>query len=126
MESYAAGCMYPLLKAMLIKFMNVTDGGVERSWAKIEAFFKEVDETLGDAPLGTQYLAGKTFSAADVSFCAHAGIILVPRENAFLRPYIDIEALPPVFQARHRQLVASKAGQFVLYCWKHHYPSKDE
>ncbi|KDO28406.1 hypothetical protein SPRG_06643 [Saprolegnia parasitica CBS 223.65] len=95
--SATVSAVYPVLKSLLIRSLNVTPDGAERSWAKIEAEFARVDDILGAAPLGSTYLAGPTFSAADISFCSH-------------------------FQERYEYLRRSKAGQFVLYCYEHHYP----
>ncbi|OQS00060.1 hypothetical protein THRCLA_06266 [Thraustotheca clavata] len=113
---------YPVLKNLLIRALNITPAAVERSWAKVEAEFERVNDILGDAPLGSRYLAGDTFSAADISFCSHVSMLLGPKQSRFVAPYLNPANLPPQFQARYNQLKESKAGQFVLYCYDHHYP----
>ncbi|OQR94846.1 hypothetical protein ACHHYP_00905 [Achlya hypogyna] len=117
---------FPLLKTLLIRALNVTPEGAERSWAKIETEFAAVDAILGDAPLGTRYLAGDVFSAADVSFCSHGSLLIGPKESRYVAPYLNPANMPPQFQDRFFQLQRSKAGQFVQYCYENHYPSPDE
>ncbi|RHY13568.1 hypothetical protein DYB25_011766 [Aphanomyces astaci] len=126
MESYVVSCVLPMLQIMLTKAFNVTDAGVERSWAKIDHVFNEASAILGDAPLGSTYLAGPSFTAADISFCSHASLLLGPPQNPFLHPHFQPDDMPLTFRARYEHLRASKAGQFVLYCFEHHYPSSDD
>ncbi|RHY14273.1 hypothetical protein DYB38_007987 [Aphanomyces astaci] len=121
-EAYAASALFPLLKSALIKSLNITDKGIERSWAKIQTTFDDVNAILGDKPLGTQFVAGDSFTAADISFCSHASLLLSPPQNPFLAPYLNVSDAPPMYQARYHELAASKAGQFVLWCYANHYP----
>ncbi len=112
---------YPLLKAALTKALNITEDGAERSWRKIQATFDEVDAMLGDGPIGSQYVAGKSFTAADISLCSHASLLLGPPQNPFLAPYFKVDEMPPTFRERYRALIESKTGQFVLWCYATHY-----
>ncbi|KAF0694197.1 Aste57867_14901 [Aphanomyces stellatus] len=123
LESRAVSAAFPWLKSTLVKSLNITDGGVDRSWAKIQSTFADVNAILGDAPLGSQYLTGPTFTAADISFCAHASLLLGPPQNLFLAPYMkNLDGAPQQYRDRVDELASSKAGQFVLWCYEHHYP----
>ncbi|CAK4082618.1 unnamed protein product [Aphanomyces euteiches] len=122
LESYVVAATFPLLKAALIKSLNISDKGVERSWVRIQETFAKVDAILGDAPLGTQFIAGSTFSAADISFCSHASLLLGPSQNPFVGPYFQLQDAPQMHRDRYEELVSSKAGQFVLWCYANHYP----
>ncbi|ETW02653.1 hypothetical protein H310_06113 [Aphanomyces invadans] len=120
-ESYAASAAFPLLKSALTKALNITEQGVERSWTKIQSTFNAVNDILGDKPLGAQFVAGTSFTAADISFCSHASLILAPPQNPFLAQYINMSEAPRQYQDRHKELVESKAGQFVLWCYENYY-----
>jgi glutathione S-transferase len=115
--------IFPILKALLIRALNVTERGAEKSWSKVERLVKEAEERLGDAPIGSRFLTGDTFSAADISFCSHVGLILIPPEHSFLAPHFSVDAIPDsVFRERFQWLRESKAGQFVLWCYRNKRP----
>lgn len=115
--------LFPILKAMLMRALNINERGAEKSWAKVERLVKEAEERLGDAPIGSRFLSGDSFSAADISFCAHVALLLLPPEHAFLAPYFSVGAVRDrVFRERLERLRDSKAGQFVLWCYKHKRP----
>jgi glutathione S-transferase len=122
-QSFVTRLMFPILKGMLMHAMQINRPGAEESWSKVERLVKEAEERLGDAPIGSRFLTGDTFSAADISFCSHVGLILIPPEHSFLAPHFSVDAIPDsVFRERCQWLRESKAGQFVLWCYRNKRP----
>ncbi|OQS00070.1 glutathione S-transferase [Thraustotheca clavata] len=121
-EHTFATSLFPVTKALVIKGMKIDQEGSDRSWIIIQKFFDQVSELLSDAPIGTRFICGDTFSSADISFCSHASIIILPPQSRFISPYIDIEKLPTIYYERIQQLRATRAGQFVMYCFANLYP----
>lgn len=115
--------LFPVIRALLLKAMNIDERGAEKSWRKVELMMAEAEERLGDAPIGSRFMAGDSFSAADISFCAHMALLLLPAEHAYLSPYFSVDMVSDTrFRERLEKLKASKAGQFVLWCYAHQRP----
>ncbi|KAE9297527.1 hypothetical protein PF008_g23721 [Phytophthora fragariae] len=107
----------------LLWAMNINATSAERSWLRIEGILAEAETRLGDGPIGSRFLAGTTFSSADIAFCSHVAVLVLPREHEFIAPYITMDAIQdPVFHARFEKLRSSKIGQYVLWCYRNKRP----
>lgn len=115
---YALGwLLYPPIRFGVCRLMKITESGAERSLTKIEELAKQAEERLGQDPVGSKFLTGDTFSAADISFCAHMALVLLPPENPFLTA-LRIEAFDHPMRQRIQTLQQSKAGQYVYWCYR--------
>lgn len=114
-----AQMLYPAIRLLLLRAMNINEKSAERSWPRIESILKEAEKELGGGPIGTRFLAGDTFSAADIVFCSHVALLVLPPEHEFIAPYISLDIINhPVFRERLEKLQHSKIGQYVLWCYK--------
>jgi glutathione S-transferase len=114
-EARALRLVRPLAVRMLTKALNITPEAVERSRGTIAETFARVAELLRD---GRRYLAGETFSVADLTFASLASPVLVPREHPFGLP--QPEEFP--VEAREQILAwrATPAGKFALKIYAEH------
>lgn len=123
-QYYITWLLYPLLVSMLKRALKVNATSAERMWVRVEEMVKEAEKRLGDDPVGTRFLDGKSFSAADIAFCAHMSLLLFPPQHRYIGPFMSVERIrDPVFKQRLEMLRASKVGQYVLWCYEHHRPA---
>ncbi|RLN55530.1 hypothetical protein BBJ28_00002773 [Nothophytophthora sp. Chile5] len=123
-QYYLAWLCFPVLKALLLRALNVNEQSAERSWAKLEQLLGEAEQRLGDGPVGSHFLAGNSFSAADISLCAHLSLLLFPPEHEYIGPYMSVDQIQsPVFRDRLEKLRRSKIGQYVLWCYQNKRPA---
>ncbi|KAE8906185.1 hypothetical protein PF005_g24106 [Phytophthora fragariae] len=122
-QRFMAWMLFPALRLALLWAMNINATSAERSWLRIEGILAEAETRLGDGPIGSRFLAGTTFSSADIAFCSHVAVLVLPREHEFIAPYITMDAIQdPVFHARFEKLRSSKIGQYVLWCYRNKRP----
>lgn len=115
--------LYPMLKALLMRGLNVNAKSAERSWVKIERLVEQIEEKLGDGPVGTQFLDGSMFSAADITVCAHMSLLLFPPQHSYIGRQMSAEHIKdPVFKQRIEKLQKSKVGQYVYWCYENRRP----
>ncbi|KAG3116950.1 hypothetical protein PI124_g6598 [Phytophthora idaei] len=115
--------LFPALRLVLLRSLNINEKSAERSWSRIEGVLKEVEKELGDGPVGTRFLAGDSFSAADIAFCSHLAPFVQPPEHEFVTPYISTDSVQdPVFRERYESIRRSKVGEYVLWCYKNRRP----
>jgi glutathione S-transferase len=113
--------LLPYMRVVLYRYMTVTEDNVALSVDKIESIVQDACDRLGDGPVGSRFLAGDTFSAADIAFSAHFGLILAPPENVYLQPYLKQIGNDPQ-RSRLEALQQSKAADFVRWCYQHKRP----
>ncbi|KAF1328871.1 hypothetical protein FI667_g6473, partial [Globisporangium splendens] len=114
-QYFLAWLLRPILKAMLMRALNVNAKSAERSWAKIERILEETGKRLGDGAIGTRFLDGSTLSAADITFCAHMSLLLAPQQHSYIAPYISVDRIKdPIFRQRIEKLQQSKVGEHVV------------
>lgn len=122
-QYYVVWLLYPVLKSLLMRGLNVNAKSAERSWAKIERLVEELDEKLGDGPIGSQFLDGSTFSAADITVCAHMSLLLFPPQHSYIGRQMSVERIKdPVFKQRIEKLQQSKVAKYVYWCYENRRP----
>lgn len=114
-QNAALSVGFPVARAVMKKAMNITPAGAERSEARVDAAFDRVGDMLKD---GRPFLVGSRFSAADLTFAALSGPILLPPEYGAALPPID--DLPREAVAKIRGWQAHPAGQFALKLYREH------
>lgn len=117
-----AWLFYPLMRVFLRKAMEINESATEVSLTKVEQMAGEAQERLGDGPIGSRFLAGDTFSAADITFCAHMSLLMAPPEHVYLRD-VDLDKFKHPMRERIQRLQASKIGQYVYWCYHTHRPA---
>lgn len=122
-QYYLTWLLYPVMRSKNSEALGLTPEAVEQAWAKVEKITDEAEKQLGDGPVGSCFLDGDTFSAADITFCAHMTLILFPAQHVYLASHFSVAAVrDPVFKQRLEKLQASKIGQFVAWCYEHRRP----
>ncbi|KAJ3105176.1 hypothetical protein HDU96_008675 [Phlyctochytrium bullatum] len=71
---------WPLIRVALIRYFDVSKDSVEDAWKTVQDIFDDVSRRLEDAG-PKSYIAGETFTAADISFAAHATLVLFPNDS---------------------------------------------
>ncbi|KAJ0400751.1 hypothetical protein P43SY_005472 [Pythium insidiosum] len=121
-ERWLTRLLFPLMKMILVKFIGASEPAAAESVGQVEKLCREAEERLGDGPIGSRFLAGDSFSAADITFCAHMSLFTLPPEHAYLCPLLHNAGNHPL-RARIERIQQSKAGQFVYWCYKHKRPN---
>jgi glutathione S-transferase len=106
---------FPLVRAVMRRFMRVHEAGMHRSRDAMARTFDEVAERLRD---GRRYLLGDTFTAADITFASLAAPMVQPPEHPKVR--IDTGALPAPLIDAMRAARAHPAGEFALRMYREH------
>ncbi|DBA04918.1 TPA: hypothetical protein N0F65_006920 [Lagenidium giganteum] len=117
-----AWLFFPIIKFLIVKGNSVYEARVHNSWERLIKVAKEQEAKLGDGPVGSHFLAGPTFSAADITFCSHMALVIHPPELKYLSNYFSDEHIPADFRERIDALRQSKIGQFVYWCYKNRRP----
>ncbi len=107
--------LFPLIRVVMQKGLNLVPSTAERAQNKIEAAMDEVAAMLAD---GRPYLFGDRFTAADLTCAALFGPIFVAPEYGGTRA--DTEKLPPAVRERRETWLKHPAGQFVLRIYREH------
>ncbi|GLD93631.1 hypothetical protein PINS_up002223 [Pythium insidiosum] len=121
-ERWLTRLLFPLMKVILINFVGATESAAAESVDQVEKLCREAEARLGDGEIGSRFLDGDSFSAADISFCAHMSVFMLPPEHAYLQPLLHHAGNHPL-RPRIERIQQSKAGQFVLWCYKHKRPN---
>jgi len=100
---------YPAVIRAINRYLDIDAATAARSKVQIQASFDAVAERLAD---GRPYLCGDRFTAADLTFAALAGSVLMPPEYGVPLPQPD--QLPAAMAAEVRELRAHPAGAHAL------------
>lgn len=101
--------VFPAMRLVMRRGMNITAEGAARSRERLDAAFASVAERLAD---GRRYLAGDRFSAADLTFASLAAPALAPPEYGY--PLPPLSAMPAGLIGEVERLRATPAGRFAL------------
>lgn len=120
-QALAYRAMAPVNSFAIRKLLDITDEAYARSLARI----REVLEEAGRRLERSEYLAGDSFTAADLTFAAlSAPVLLVSREEGYGATFPSLDD----FQSDTRELVeeirATRAGKFVLEVFRRHRHSR--
>jgi glutathione S-transferase len=105
----------PLIKKLMRVNMRIDDEGFERSLDYVRGVFKTVKELLAD---GRQYLVGRKFGAADLTFAALAAPVLLPR--GYGSPLPSLGEVPADLLFRIEEFRSLPAGEFALRIYRDH------
>ena len=108
-EARAVRMLGSVLPRILRVGLKIDDAGVARSTIAIEAVFATVNERLAD---GRKTLAGDVFTAADLTFAALAGPIVMP--PTYATRFGGAARLPEPLAAIVDEMRATRAGAFAL------------
>lgn len=108
-EKAAMRAVFPAVRAMMRKAMNIDAEGAARSRRKVDEVFATVAARLAD---GRRYLVGESFTAADLTFAALAAPGVLPEGLALRYPAVD--ELPEEAATQVRAWRAHPAGEFAL------------
>ena len=101
--------VYPVAARIIDRVLDVTPQTAAASEQAVGATFDEVAERLSD---GRPYLCGDRFTAADLTFAAHAAAVLMPPEYGV--PLPQPEELPEPMAVKVRELREHPAGAHAL------------
>lgn len=108
-QRLSAPYIFPLFRAYLTRYLNISEANVSAGRQTIEEAFALVAQCLED---GRPYLCGERFTAADISFACMAAPLLLPAEYGIRLPTLDeAPADARVDVIRYRE---HPAGQFAL------------
>ncbi|MGZ3439076.1 MAG: glutathione S-transferase [Polyangia bacterium] len=105
--------LLPLVGPMIEKQYGATREAGDRAEGVIVDGFDKVSALLEKRP----YLAGDRFGAADLTFAALGGAIVLPRENRWLDSEVELTAPMRAFIERLR---ATRAGEHAARCYREH------
>jgi glutathione S-transferase len=114
-ERLALRLLLPFVGPLLVKQYGATLDNVRAAEDTIRRLFDEVSALLA----GRRYLVGDRFSAADLTFAALGGPMLMPREHPSLAS--DVE-LPAHLRTVVKLLQATPAGQHAARMYREHRP----
>jgi glutathione S-transferase len=101
--------LVPIARRLVRMGYRVSPDSGQRSLERVRRVFREVDELLSD---GRRFLVGNRFTAADLTFAALAGAVLMPPEYSVPLPQPD--ELPAEMASVVRELRAHPAGAHGL------------
>lgn len=117
LQRAAGQVLFPLLRYFLLSRMDINEESAAKAIGTIEKIVWEADEKLGDVPIGTKFLAGNTFSAANIAFCVHMSLVVMPPENAYVG-FVTLANFNYPMNERVEKLQRSNSGHFVSWCYK--------
>ena len=106
------------IKKTLGNNYELGENSTDECVVEIRKIFDKVSQLLSD---GRKYLAGNTFSLADLAFAAIAAPMILPEEYGGVLPRIN--EVPDAYRALITELRASRAGQFVFTVYQANRPS---
>ncbi|MBS0393569.1 MAG: glutathione S-transferase family protein [Proteobacteria bacterium] len=115
LESLVAPAWMVLVRPMIRRAFRITPESAARSLERVDEVFRIVADRLAE---GDGWLAGASFSAADLTFAALASPVLLPTRFGGALP--RLEDVPPAMQAEVRRLRDSPAGRHALDCYRLH------
>ena len=101
--------LYPLVSRFISRRLGVTASAAAEADRRVSATFDRVAERLSD---GRPYLCGERFTAADLTFSALAGAVVMPTQWSI--PLPSPEELPPAAGDRVRAFREHPAGRHAL------------
>lgn len=101
--------MYPAVSRVISYKLGVNGAAAAAADKRVEATFDRVAQRLAD---GRPYLCGERFTAADLTFSALAGAVLMPLQWSIPLPQPD--EIPPAAADRVRALREHPAGRHAL------------
>ena len=116
-QRWLAGIGYPLTSFLIKKGLNIDADSIERSRAKIDEVFDEVDAALAD---GREYLVADRFTAADLTLAALAAPAVFPEHDKCRMPPLD--GAPDALAERARVWRERPAGRHAREMWRKHRP----
>ncbi|KAH8942516.1 hypothetical protein BDL97_14G104400 [Sphagnum fallax] len=109
-ERIFAWILMPLIRPLIGKNLKLDRPGTrEKSLAVVESIFKEVGESLAN---GHAFICGDRFTAADLTFAALGGPMVVPPEYGAWAP--SIEECPKEMASTMLHLRDTAAGKHIL------------
>lgn len=108
-ERAVATAVFGAAQAFLNRRYGVTEEGGPRWLMDLRTVFEEVGARLAD---GRRYLCGAGLSAADLTFAALAGPVLLPASAKPGLPTVD--EVPEGYRSLVKELRATAAGRFAL------------
>jgi hypothetical protein len=106
------------IKKTLGNNYELGENSTDECVVEIRKIFDKVSQLLSDS---RKYLAGNTFSLADLAFAAIAAPMILPEEYGGVLPRIN--EVPDAYGALITELRASRAGQFVFTVYQANRPS---
>jgi len=103
----------PVVGQLIEKHYGATRDAAERAEAAIVDGFARISARLEAQP----YLGGARFGAADLTFAALGGIMIMPPELRFMRHDVPLPAHMRAFIDRLR---ATPAGAHAMRCYREH------
>ncbi|RDV36755.1 glutathione S-transferase family protein [Bradymonadaceae bacterium TMQ3] len=101
------------VRLAISKSYNITPERNQRARGRIDDLFARVAQTLAD---GRPYLAGDTFSAADLTFASLAGPLVAPPEYG--APLPPLATAPDDLRRLIDDFRATAAGEFVMRLYR--------
>jgi glutathione S-transferase len=111
-RAFAIG--YPAVMRVIDRYLDITPATAAQSETEVREVFDAVAKRLAD---GRRYLVGDRFTAADLTFAALAGAVLMPPEYSVPLPQPD--ELPAAMAATVRELREHPAGAHALAMFRH-------
>ena len=105
--------LLPVVGRIIEREYGATIEAANRAEEQILDGFARVSARLDEQP----YLSGEKFGASDLTFAVLGGVMVLPRENRFMKH--DVE-LPPHMRAFIERLRATKAGAHAARCYREH------
>ena len=108
-EALMVPVVMPLVRPMIRRVYRITADGAARSLHILDEVFAGVGARLSD---GRAYLAGDSFTAADLTFASLAAPLLFPPACAAALP--PLERVPPAMREQVARFRATAAGEFAM------------
>lgn len=113
---------YPLLKAFvpkaletIVKLYRAYPHRLARVEQELNAALDQCDFILRDQ---RPFFMGETFTAADISLCALAGVLVMPHESGFTYP--ALQKFPEAMQSQMLTWRKRPVGQYILRMYANH------
>ncbi|KAJ3164526.1 hypothetical protein HK101_000419 [Irineochytrium annulatum] len=119
----AQAVLWPALRLVMWRWYGLHKHSPEEDWKVVDEVFESVRVELAKDG-GRPYIAGATFTAADISFASHAALVLFPneRDDTFAGglgvTMPSLGELPEDVAGRARALRATAAGRHAIKMWR--------
>ena len=101
----------PAVGKLIVQQYGATPDAGDRAEGVILEGFERVSRLLEKRP----YLSGERFGGSDLTFTVLGGVMVMPRENRFLKHDTD---MPPQMRAFVERLRKTRAGEHAARCWR--------
>ncbi|MFN8674546.1 MAG: glutathione S-transferase family protein [Candidatus Sericytochromatia bacterium] len=109
-ESSSFNTLFPVIKFMLEKNLNISPKSLIRSLSYIDKIFEKTEEILGNK----DFLTGNDFTAADLTLCSLSAPIIFPEEYEVK----GFDKFPDDFKEIVFKYRKTKLGEFILDTFK--------